>query len=127
MFKELYDVLPLYGQILLTVGIVFVGCFMAYRGFVDNAKKHAASDNAPTHDGPIPIWLMMGPMHDALQSIHEIAECNRTQTTILRDMDKTLERLDQGQKYTHYVLENLLRNQELAVPPPSRDFRYTRR
>ncbi len=32
MFKEIYEVLPPYGQVLLTVVVVIVGGIMAWRG-----------------------------------------------------------------------------------------------
>lgn len=125
MFKELYSALPLYGQVLLTIGIVIVGVTAAWKGFHENAKKHEDAHDADPR--VIPMWLMVGPMHDALQSMHDVAESNRTQVAILRDIDKTLDNMDRGQQYTHYVLEAILRNQEMGVsltPPPPR---YTRR
>lgn len=96
-----------------------MGILAAWRGFFDGAKKSTHS-TAPD----IPIWLMMGPMHEAIQSIHELSRHAEAQTVILRDIDKTLDRMDQGQKYTHFVLEAILRDQALSVPPPSRDDRY---
>jgi hypothetical protein len=113
MFKDLYSLLPPYGQILLTIGIVFVGVVAAWRGFLDIKKTPAP----PSYHPDMPIWLMMGPMHDAFQSVHEIAEQSRVQVAILRDIDKTLVEIDRGTQYTHYVLEAILRNQELGGDP----------
>lgn len=115
MFKELYDVLPPNGQLALTVVIVIIGGFAAWKGLSDNKKKIDGKN-----DTNIPMFVMMGPVHDALQSIHSMAEESRTQTATLKDIDKTLERMDRGQQYTHYVLEALLRDEQL-------DPRYRRR
>lgn len=119
MFKELYNALPPDGQILLTLVVIAIGGFATWRGLVD--KKKEAPD-----PGTIPMWVMIGPVHDALQAIHDMAEEGRTRNAVLRDIDQTLERIDRGQQYTHQVLEAILRNQELAVPPPSRDPHYRR-
>ncbi len=69
------------------------------------------------------MWLMVGPVHDVMQSIHGASEDGRTKIAILRDIDKTLTSMDRGQEYTHYLLEAILRNQELTgvgagMPPP---------
>jgi hypothetical protein len=120
MFKELYNALPPDGQILLTLVVIAIGGFATWRGLTDNKKKETPDPNT------IPMWLMIGPVRDALQEIRNIAEDGRTGNAILRDIDQTLTRLDRGQEYTHQVLEAILRNQELAVPPPSRDPHYRR-
>lgn len=125
MFKELYNALPDYGQVLLTLVIVGMGGLAAWYGFIENLRKH----NAPVAPAPdpanIPMWLMMGPAHEAIQSLHEISRHIEMQNTILRDIDKTLEQMDRGQQYTHYVLEAILRDTSLNELP-SRDPRYRR-
>jgi hypothetical protein len=116
MYSELFNLLPPYGQILLTLVVLTVGGFAAWRGLVDRPKS-----TEPSH--AIPMYFMVGPMHDALQSIHGMAEDNRTRTAIMRDVDKTLTRIDLGTAYTHRLLEEIVRNQEMRedyVPPSSR-------
>lgn len=119
MFKELYDVLPAYGQVVLTVVIVAIGGLATWKGLRDKNKKLESEGGISS--SAIPMFLMMGPVHDALQSIHEIAEQSRTQNAILHDINQTLDRMDRGQQYTHSILENILRDQELMDP------RYRRR
>jgi hypothetical protein len=121
MFKELYNALPPDGQILLTLVVIAIGGFATWRGWSDNKKKEAADPNT------IPMWLMIGPVRDALQEIRNMAEDGRTGNAILRDIDQVLTKIDRGQEYTHQLLEAILRNQELAVPPPSRDPHYRRK
>jgi hypothetical protein len=46
----------------------------------------ASRDKAPARE-PVPQWLMMGPLHDMMQSVHEVAEQGRQQTDLLRRID----------------------------------------
>lgn len=39
---------------------------------------------------PVPQWLMMGPLHDMMQSVHEVAEQGRQQTDLLRRIEGQL-------------------------------------
>lgn len=39
----------------------------------------------PPHD-PVPQWIMMGPLHDMMQSVHEVAEETRRTNDLLREI-----------------------------------------
>lgn len=36
--------------------------------------------------GPVPQWIMMGPMHDMMQSVQEVAEEARHSNDLLREI-----------------------------------------
>lgn len=65
-------------QAALGILIVLVGVYFMTRGQRDNAAKPPEL---------IPSWLMMGPLHDMMQSVHEVAEQGRQQTDLLRRID----------------------------------------
>ncbi len=39
---------------------------------------------------PVPQWIMMGPMHDMMQSVHEVAEEARRTNDLLREVKDLL-------------------------------------
>lgn len=45
----------------------------------------ASRDKAPPRE-PVPQWLMMGPLHDMMMSVHEVAEETRRTNDLLRDI-----------------------------------------
>lgn len=111
MSIELYELLPPFGQALLTVGVVVVGTTSAWLGL--RAKKPEAEDPRV-----IPMFILVGPVHDALQSVHGMSEQSRLQTTELKDIARILTAMDRGQDYTHNLLEAILRSHEMSSPPP---------
>ena len=70
---------------------------------------------------PIPTWAMYGPVHEVMQTIHDMAEEERKQTAILEDIVRTLHETDRGHAYMHRLLEAVLRNQEMSpsYQPPT--------
>ncbi len=64
----------------------------------------------------VPNFILSGPLHDAMETIDEIAEEARKATAAVRDVKTDLDAIDRGQHYTHQLLEAVLRNQELAPP-----------
>lgn len=129
MSNEIYDALPPIGQFLLSIGIAIGGGLAAWQGLKRSGKAIAnTSPQQYAGDGPIPTWAMMGPVHEVMQTIHDMAEESRKQTVHLHDIAKRLNDLDHGQEYTHHLLEAILRNQELrpdmaGVPTQQPPFR----
>lgn len=39
---------------------------------------------------PIPQWLMMGPLHDMMQAVHDVAEQSRRSNDLLERLDQSL-------------------------------------
>lgn len=115
MFKELYDILPPYGQILLTLVIVGVGAYAAWQGL----KKAKSGGEPPSSNGPVPMWVMMGPVHVTMQTILTMAEEQRKLSAIEADQLRMLERIDRGQDYLLRLMEAILRNQEMRKDVPS--------
>ena len=113
MSKEIFDSLPPWGQIVLTIiGIVF-GAYVMWKGLSDRNKHGDAAKERNVNSGEVPLWTMMGPAHEAIQTVHDIAEEARKQTTVLVDMAKGIASFNRGQEHTHQLLENMMRNQEL--------------
>lgn len=55
--------------------VVFAGLWLMRRGEKDKKPEQ-----------PIPQWLMMGPLHDMMQSVHEVAEQGRRSNDLLREI-----------------------------------------
>lgn len=68
-------------QAALGILIVLVGVYFMTRGQRDNASKPPEL---------IPSWLMMGPLHDMMQSVHELAEEARRTNDLLKDSNDIL-------------------------------------
>lgn len=86
------------------------------------ARQTVAAESTIGQGTPVPVWAMMGPVHEVMQTIHDMAEEARKSNVILTDICKVQRDIDRGQAYTHQLLENILRNQELRedyVPPSS--------
>jgi len=92
--------------------IAFMG-FMAIRRGDRDRRAGVSQRNVE-----MPMYLMGGPVHDAIGAIHDIAEESRKISTMLKN-------IDEGQSYTHKLLEAILRNQELRpeTAPPQRPTR----
>lgn len=107
-------------------GAIMAACASAVATAYFNRHKpearHALAQEMPPGSAPIPTWALYGPVHEVMQTIHDMAEENRKQTTILQDVAKILDATDRGQSYTHRLLEATLLNQEMRedyVPPSS--------
>lgn len=129
MFDEIYKALPPWGQGLLTLLVVGAGLGATIIGL---KRKPEDKPLLPGLHGPvepavdrIPMWAMMGPVHEVMQTIHDMAETQRNILAELQrisaasmDMSKELDDLNRGQEYTHRLLEEILRYNNLVVPSP---------
>jgi len=61
----------------------------------------------------IPMFLMGGPVHDAMGALHDMAEESRTTNAILRDICKGLDDSNRNMIHTHRLLENILNDNAL--------------
>lgn len=119
LLKQIYDILPPRGQDIFGAIIIAFGVFVMVQAWLNGRKAAAAPAPQVAQPRDVPQWLMMGPLHDMMQSVHEVAEQSRldneharTQLAILRDIDKGITRFNNGQEYTHRILEEVLRGQE---------------
>lgn len=86
------------------------------RAFLDRKKPEArqsVAQESTVGQIPIPFWAMAGPVHEVMQTIHDMAEESRKTNAILSDISKTMRDVDKGQAYTHRMLEVLFTKQEL--------------
>lgn len=111
MSNEIFDALPPIGQFLLSIGVAVGGGLAAWQGLKRAGKTVPPQQYAG--NGPVPTWAMMGPVHEVMQTIHGMAEESRKQSAALQDIAKRMNDLNHGEEYTHYILEAILRNQEL--------------
>lgn len=68
-------------QVALAVLIVLAGVYIMTRGSRDSAVKPPEL---------IPQWQLMGPFHDMMQSVHEVAEETRRTNDLLERVDQSL-------------------------------------
>lgn len=54
------------------------------------AATRGSRDNASKPPELIPQWLMIGPLHDMMQSVHEVAEEARRTNDLLKDSNDIL-------------------------------------
>lgn len=59
---------------------------------------------------PVPQWIMMGPMHDMMQSVHEVAEEARRTNDLLREVKDLLGDNVRETQHARQTLE-LIRNE----------------
>lgn len=122
MLDEIYKALPPWGQGLLTLLVVGIGVGASMLGLRKRAedKPHVTPEDIMK----IPVWIMMGPVHEVIQTIHDMAENQRNMYAELQrisaagmDATRELDSLNRGQEYTHKLLEEILRHNEMLVPP----------
>jgi hypothetical protein len=82
--------------------VILAGIWLVVRGNRD--KK--TGDSGST----IPQWLMMGPAHDAIGAIHDMAEQSRVTNHILERGEALLNEIAKEQRETTQMLE-LIRNE----------------
>lgn len=63
-------------QVVVSAMILLAGVYVMTRGSRDNASKPPEL---------IPQWQLMGPFHDMMQSVHEVAEETRRTNDLLKD------------------------------------------
>lgn len=74
------------------------------------AATRGSRDNAAKPPELIPQWLMTGPAHDAMQSIHEIAEEARRNNDLMRDIRDVMGDILRESQTARQTLE-LIRNE----------------
>lgn len=118
MSDDISKYLPPWGQALLTFLIVTLSGLAAWRGLTEKKDR-----SAPEDPRLMPLWTMMGPVHEAIQTVHDMAENDRSQletlrhiNTTLMDMARVLDNIDRGQGHTHKLFEEMIR--ELDLRPP---------
>lgn len=103
---------------LTVLGTIAAACAYAITKAVLDRKKpevrQAAAQEGTIGQVPIPFWAMAGPVHEVMQTIHDMAEESRKTNAILADISKTMRDVDKGQAYTHRMLETLFTKQELT-------------
>jgi hypothetical protein len=97
--------------------IVFSGLAIAW--YVARNGKKPADNGAPT--AAVPQWLLMGPLHDAIGAVHDIAEQGRGTNIILDRIDKATVEMAKEQREQTMLLEDIRNNQiarsDIAMPP----------
>jgi len=71
--------------------------------------KPTAPPPLPPHE-PVPQWLMMGPLHDMMQSVHEVAEQSRRTNDLLREVKDVMSDAVRETQHARQTLE-LIRNE----------------
>jgi hypothetical protein len=69
----------------------------------------ASRDKTPARE-PVPQWLMMGPLHDMMMSVHEVAEETRRTNDLLSDCKDVLGDVLRELQHARQTLE-LIRNE----------------
>jgi hypothetical protein len=76
-------------------------------------------DRKNSDDGkiePPPLWSMMGPVHEAIQAIHDMAEESRKANATHREIFDTISDIHKTQIYIMQILEDI-RNDKGLTPP----------
>lgn len=97
-------------QAALAILILFGGWYVLVRGTREKNGNGGSSNSA------IPPWVLMGPGHDAIGAIHDLAEQSRSANVLLNTI--AAEARQQTQ-----LLEDILNNQVARgdiQPPPTR-------
>lgn len=74
------------------------------------AATRGSRDNASKPPELIPQWLMIGPLHDMMQSVHEVAEQSRRTNDLLREIKDVMSDGLREAQQARQVLE-LIRNE----------------
>lgn len=88
-------------QVALSILIVIGGLYFITRGQRDNANKPPEL---------IPQWLMIGPLHDMMQSVHEVAEEARRTNDLLREINDAMGDILRENQSARQTLE-MIRNE----------------
>ena len=97
---------------MLTLLIVGVGAGGAVLGLRERRRQPDYHVNHPMDPSAVPLWIMIGPIHEGLEDLSDIAEQSRKTNANLSDIVRHVERYNLGQEYTHRLLEAMLRNLE---------------
>jgi hypothetical protein len=88
-------------QAAVAILVILAGVWMVLRGNRD--KKPATQET-------IPQWLLMGPAHDAMGAIHDMAEQSRVTNHILERQETLLKEVAKEQREQTQLLE-MIRNE----------------
>ena len=91
---------PIVFQVAIVGLIAFFGIMLMRKGERDRKLEDQSK-------GLVPMWAMMGPVHEGIQAVHDMAEETRNTNNILREIAETLHGLDKGQIYVIQLLEDL--------------------
>lgn len=97
-------------QAALAILILFGGYYVLIRG-----TREKNGNGGPSHNS-IPPWVMMGPAHDVMGAVHDLAEQSRAANEILRT-------IAHEERQQTQLLEDILNNQVARgdiQPPPTR-------
>lgn len=122
IFKVVFDALPPEKQAIVGSFILAFGAFVVALTWMSWRRPVNQQTTQESLTGP--VWLSLGPAHEAMEAMHELAEQSRVMVelqrsnhAVLRDIDKSLTDLNRGQAFTHALLESIVRNQELGIHP----------
>jgi hypothetical protein len=106
------DALSPFGPVVQAFFIVMIAfvSFMAMRRGEKDRKDGLASVE-------VPMFLMGGPVSDAIGAIHDIAEESRATTMLLRGIADGLGEANRNMVKTHMLLEAIYNAQEMRPPP----------
>lgn len=65
---------------------------------------------APPPHEPVPQWIMMGPMHDMIGAVHDVAEQSRRTNELLREIKEVMSDNVRETQHARQTLE-LIRNE----------------
>jgi hypothetical protein len=86
-------------QAAVALVVIFAGIYLMRRGEKDKKPPEL-----------IPQWLMMGPLHDMMGAVHDVAEESRRTNDLLRENKELLSDALQEARNTRQTLE-LIRNE----------------
>lgn len=93
-------------QAAVAILVVLAGIYLMRRG---------EKDKKPSSIEPVPQWLMMGPAHDAIGAVHDIAEQGRVQIHILERIETVLKDGAKEQRVQTQLLEQIA-NENIINP-----------
>ncbi|MGB5902548.1 MAG: hypothetical protein WBH00_06810 [Xanthobacteraceae bacterium] len=86
--------------------LVLSAIYIAFRATRD---KPAAPPPLPPRE-PVPQWLMIGPMHDMIGAVHDVAEQSRRTNDLLREIKDVMGDTLRETQHARQTLE-LIRNE----------------
>lgn len=94
------------------------GVYALFRGTKDKPAP------APLNGNAIPAWTMMGPVHDAIGAVHDLAEQSRATNHILDRIETEAKAIAKEQREQTILLEDIRNNQvqrgDINPPPLKR-------
>lgn len=98
--------------------IILGAIYAVFRGTKEKAAPVSANGNG------IPQWTMMGPVHDAIGAVHDLAEQSRATNHILDRIETEAKAIAKEQREQTILLEDIRNNQvqrgDINPPPLKR-------